>query len=168
MRGDTLVVQNNKSGWGGYPGANPGPIEVSIGSHDISDAWVNGAGSLMIDRVRGLNFALSVQGSGRAEIAAADADRVSVSLIGTASAKLAGKAKKLTALVRGISALDASSLAATDASIGTRGRCDDRRKRQGRSDHFRFRPRHHPAGRKSDLRVADRRLDNRQRLPLSL
>jgi len=121
MRGDTLVVQNNKSGWGGYPGANPGPIEISIGTHDISDAWVNGAGSLMIDRVRGLSFALSVQGSGRAEIATADADQISVSLIGTASAKLAGKAKKLTALVRGISALDASGLISTDASIGTEG-----------------------------------------------
>ena len=75
----------------------------------------------MIDRVRGLSFALSVQGSGRAEVAAADADQLSVSLIGTASAKLAGKAKKLTALVRGISALDATGLTTTDASIGAEG-----------------------------------------------
>jgi len=121
VRGDTLVVQANKSGWGGYPGENPGPVEVSVGTHDISNAWVNGAGSLVIDRVRGLSFALSVQGSGRGEIAAADADQLNVSLVGTASAKLAGKAKKLTALVRGISALDGTDLAATDASIGTEG-----------------------------------------------
>jgi len=121
VRGDTLVIQANKSGWGGYPGENPGPVEVSVGTHDISNAWVNGAGSLVIDRVRGLSFALSVQGSGRSEIAAADADQLNVSLVGTASAKLAGKAKKLTALVRGISALDGTDLAATDASIGTEG-----------------------------------------------
>jgi len=121
VRGDTLVIQANKSGWGGYPGENPGPLEVSVGTHDISNAWVNGAGSLVIDRVRGLSFALSVQGSGRSEIAAADADQLNVSLVGTASAKLAGKAKKLTALVRGISALDGTDLAATDASIGTEG-----------------------------------------------
>ena len=121
VRGDTLVVQNNKSGWGGYPGENPGPVEVTIGTHDIHNAWVNGAGALLIDRVGGLSFALSVQGSGRAEIASADADQLNVSLIGTASAKLAGKAKKLTALVRGIAALDAGDLAATDASIGTEG-----------------------------------------------
>ena len=25
VRGDTLVVQNNKSGWGGYPGTDTGP-----------------------------------------------------------------------------------------------------------------------------------------------
>ena len=121
VRGDTLVVQANKSGWGGYPGENPGPVEISIGTHEISNAWVNGAGSLIIDRVRGLSFALSVQGSGRGEIAAADADQLNVSLVGTASAKLAGKAKKLTALVRGISSLDATDLLATDASIGTEG-----------------------------------------------
>jgi len=121
VRGDTLVIQADKSGWGGYPGENPGPVEVSVGTHDISNAWVNGAGSLVIDRVRGLSFALSVQGSGRSEIAAADADQLNVSLVGTASAKLAGKAKKLTALVRGISALDGTDLAATDASIGTEG-----------------------------------------------
>src|SRR4029078_4674237 len=104
-RGDTLVIQANKSGWGGYPGANPGPVEVSIGTHELSNAWVNGAGSLVIDRVRGLSFALSVPGSGRGEIAAADADQLNVSLVGTASAKLAGKAKKLTAPGRGLSAL---------------------------------------------------------------
>ena len=121
VRGDTLVVQANKSGWGGYPGENPGPVEVSVGTHELSNAWVNGAGALLIDRVGGLSFALSVQGSGRAEIAAADADQLNVSLAGTASAKVTGKAKKLTALVRGISALDAAAIAATDASIGTEG-----------------------------------------------
>ena len=121
VRGDTLVVQNNKSGWGGSPGENAGPVEIAIGTHEITNAWVNGAGALLIDRVGGLSFALSVQGSGRAEIASADADQLNVSLIGTASAKLAGKAKKLTALVRGISGLDASELSATDASIGTEG-----------------------------------------------
>jgi hypothetical protein len=121
VRGDTLVVQANKSGWGGYPGENPGPVEVSVGTHELGNAWVNGAGALLIDRVTGLSFALSVQGSGRAEIASADADQLNASLVGTASAKVAGRAKKLTALVRGLSALDATGLAATDASIGAEG-----------------------------------------------
>jgi hypothetical protein len=121
VRGDTLVVQQNKSGWGGYPGENPGPVEVSVGTHEISNAWVNGSGALFIDRAKGLTFSLSVQGSGRAEIASSDADEMKVSLIGTASAKLSGKAKKLTVLVRGISALDAAGLTATDASFGAEG-----------------------------------------------
>jgi hypothetical protein len=121
VRGDTLVVQANKSGWGGYPGESLGPVEVSVGTHELSNAWVNGAGELLIDRVGGLSFALSVQGSGHAEIASAEADQLNISLIGTASAKLIGRAKKLTALVRGIAALDATGLAATDASIGAEG-----------------------------------------------
>ena len=65
VRGDTLVVLSNVSSWGGYPGANAGPVEVSVGTHDLTDAWLNGAGSLAIDRVKGLSFALSVQGIGR-------------------------------------------------------------------------------------------------------
>ena len=117
VRGDTLVVQNNKSGWGGYPGANPGPIEVSIGTHEIGNAWVNGAGALLIDRVRGLSFALSVQGSGRAEVAAADADQLSVSLIGTASAKLAGK--ELLKLEQPLAVENFEGIAVQQTSNGT-------------------------------------------------
>jgi hypothetical protein len=120
VRGDTLIVRSASS-WGGYPGANPGPVEVSLGTHDLSNAWLNGAGLLGIDRARGLSFALSVQGSGRAEIASVEADQMNVSLVGSGSAKLAGHTKKLTALVRGISALDATGLTATDATIGADG-----------------------------------------------
>ena len=80
--------------WGGYPGAEPGPVEVSIGTHDLSNAWLNGAGTLAIDRVKGLSFALSVQGAGAAEIGQADVDQLNVSVVGTASAKLAGRAEQ--------------------------------------------------------------------------
>lgn len=119
-RGDTLVVRTASS-WGGYPGADPGPVEISLGTHELTDAWLAGAGSLAMEGVRGLSFALSVQGSGRAEIAAADADQLNVSVVGSGSAKLSGHAKKLTALVRGIAALDAKDLAASDAAIGAEG-----------------------------------------------
>ncbi len=121
VSGDTLVVSSSASSWGGYPGSNPGPVEISLGTHDLSNAWLNGAGTLAIDRVRGLSFALSVQGSGRGVIAAVDADQMSVSVVGSGSARLAGRAKKLTALVRGIASLDAGDLAATDAVIGAEG-----------------------------------------------
>jgi hypothetical protein len=121
VRGDTLVVHGSVSSWGGYPGASTGPIEVSLGTHDLGGAWLNGAGTLAIDKVKGLSFALSVQGSGRAEIGAVSADQMNVSVVGTASAKLGGETRKLTALVRGISTLDAAGLAAADATIGAEG-----------------------------------------------
>lgn len=121
VRGDTLVIQTNPSAWGGYPGENPGPVEVAIGTHDLSNASLTGAGSLAIDRVQGLTFALAVQGSGAAEIDNVAADEMQVNLAGTASAKLKGKARSVTALVRGLSALDAASLATPDAHITADG-----------------------------------------------
>jgi hypothetical protein len=121
VNGETLVVRSSASSWGGYPGGDAGPVEVSLGTHDLTNAWLNGAGTLTIDRVRGLSFALSVQGSGRGVIAAVDSDQISVSVIGSGSARLAGRTKKLTALVRGIASVDAADLAATDATIGAEG-----------------------------------------------
>jgi hypothetical protein len=120
VRGDTLVVQPNQS-WGGYPDDNPGPVEVSIGTHDLSSATLFGAGALSIDRVKGLKFSLSVQGSGAGEIHQVAADQLSVTLEGTASARLGGQAGKVTALVRGVSTLDAAKLATPDASISADG-----------------------------------------------
>lgn len=121
VRGNTLVVHNNLDSWGGYPGTDAGPVEVSLGTHDLSAAWLNGSGMLSIDRVRGLSFDLSVQGSGAGDIGQAAVDQLNISVVGTASARLAGRAAKVTAVIRGISSLDASSLAAKDATLGADG-----------------------------------------------
>lgn len=120
VRGDTLVVESNPS-WGGYPGDDPGPVEISLGTHDLTSATLFGAGSIAIDRVKGLNFALTVEGSGAGEIGAVAADQLSITLEGTASARLAGEAKKVTALVRGVSTLDASKLLTPNAAISADG-----------------------------------------------
>jgi hypothetical protein len=121
VQGDTLVVHSNASSWGGYPGKDVGPVEVSVGTHELSNAWLNGAGSLSIDRVQGLSFALSVQGSGSAAIGAVRTDQMNVGLVGSANATLGGQAKKLTALIRGISSLDAAKLQSKDATIAAEG-----------------------------------------------
>ena len=121
VRGNTLVVHNNLDSWGGYPGKDVGPVEISLGTHDLSAAWLNGSGSLAIDRVKGLSFDLSVQGSGAGEIARASVDQLNVSVVGTASARLAGRAAKLTAVIRGISSLDAAALSSKDATLGADG-----------------------------------------------
>jgi hypothetical protein len=121
MRGNTLLVHTSSSSWGGYPGQSPGPVEISLGTHDLSAAWINGSGAIAIDKVRGLSFDLSVQGSGAAAIGSADVDQLSIAVVGTGSATLAGRAGKMTAVIRGISGLDAASLAAKDATIGAEG-----------------------------------------------
>jgi hypothetical protein len=120
VRGDTLVVEANPS-WGGYPEADPGPVEISIGTHDLSSSTLFGAGSIAIDKVKGLTFGLIVEGSGQTEIGQVAADQLNVTLEGTASAKLAGQAKKLTALVRGVSTLNAANLATPVAAVSADG-----------------------------------------------
>lgn len=121
VRGNTLVVHNNLDSWSAYPGKDAGPVEISLGTHDLATAWLNGSGTIAIDRVKALSFDLSVQGSGAGAIGQADIDQLNVSIVGTASARLAGRAMRMTAVVRGISTLDASALATKDATIGADG-----------------------------------------------
>jgi hypothetical protein len=121
VRGDTLVVHSNLDAWGGYPGESAGPVEINLGTHDLNAAWLNGSGALAIDKVEGLSFDLSVQGSGAASIDKVDVDQLKLSVAGTGSANVAGQTRKMTALVRGISSLEASNLTAKDATIGAEG-----------------------------------------------
>jgi hypothetical protein len=76
---------------------------------------------LTIDRVKGLSFGLTVQGSGAGRIGSVAADQLNVSLVGTASAQLGGSTRKLVAVVRGLSTLDAGSLDTRDATLGAEG-----------------------------------------------
>ena len=122
VEGRTLIVRSNRSGsWGGYPGEASGPAEINIGTHELTAAYVNGAGSLNINRVEGLKFETSAQGAGAISIGQVEVDQLSVALAGAASARLAGKAGKVTAMVRGMSGLDAEALVAKDAVIGAQG-----------------------------------------------
>src|SRR5207237_4157090 len=59
MRGNTLVVHSNSGSWGGYPGQDAGAVEISLGTHDLSSAWLSGSGMIAIDKIKGLSFDLS-------------------------------------------------------------------------------------------------------------
>ena len=121
VEGRTLVIRRNPSAWGGYPGPTQEPLEISVGTHELTAASLNGAGTLLIDKVKGLTFELSAQGAGRAEIGEVQAARLVVALSGTVVSRVAGKTLKLTAIVRGASSLDASGLAVKDALLSAEG-----------------------------------------------
>jgi hypothetical protein len=121
VQGNTLVIHPNRSSWGGYPGEARKPVEISVGTHDLASAWVNGPGSITINRVRGLSFDFAIEGSGSGSIAAAEVDQMRLRIAGTATATVAGKAPRLTAQVRGSSSLDASGLASKDVVIAAEG-----------------------------------------------
>ena len=121
VEGRTLIVRSNQSAWGGYSGQSTGPVEINLGTHELTAAGLNGSGSLAIDKVRALTFDLSVQGSGAAAIAKADVDQFRIAVGGTASAKVAGRAGKLSVVVRGMATLDSTGLATKDATIAAEG-----------------------------------------------
>lgn len=121
VEGRTLVIRTGSGGWGGYPGEGRGPVTIEAGTHDLAAAYINGPGSLEIDRVKGLAFEISIQGSGTARIDGVDVDQMKVGVSGTGASRLSGRTAKLTATIRGTSAVEAEGLRATDAIIGAEG-----------------------------------------------
>lgn len=121
VEGRTLVIREGSGGWGGYPGEGRGPVTIEVGTHDLNAIYINGAGALDVDRIKGLSFELSIQGSGMARIEQVDVDQMKVGVAGAGSTRLAGRAAKLTATVRGTSSFDADGLQVNDAVIGAEG-----------------------------------------------
>jgi hypothetical protein len=119
--GNTLTIRSSLSAWGGYKGQDSGTVEIVLGTHDLSSAWMSGSGTIAIDRVKGQTFDLAVNGSGGTEIGDVRVDQLSVSLTGTASARLAGQAGKVMVQVRGVSSLAAGSLNADNAVLNADG-----------------------------------------------
>jgi hypothetical protein len=121
VEGRTLVIRSGSGGWGGYPGEGRGPVTIEAGTHELSAVYINGAGALDIDRVRGLSFEISIQGSGTARVDQLDVDQMKVGVSGAGTTRLSGRAAKLTATVRGTSAFEAEGLRVADAVIGAEG-----------------------------------------------
>ena len=122
VEGRTLIIRTDRSNsWGGNPGDANGPVEIKVGTHDLSAAWLNGAGQLSIDQVKGLKFQVSAQGAGSIAIGAVDVDVLDVAIAGSAGATLSGSADKATVVVRGSANVDGSALQVKDAVINAEG-----------------------------------------------
>jgi len=121
VEGRTLVIRSGGASWGGYPGEGRGPVTIEVGTHDLSAAYINGPGALMVDRVKGLSFEMSIQGAGIAAIDQVDVDQLKVGVSGAGTIRLAGRVGKLTSTIRGTSNLEADRLEVKDAVIGAEG-----------------------------------------------
>jgi hypothetical protein len=117
VQGRTLRIRRNRSAWGGYPGDNIGPVAVALTTRELRTAAVSGSGSLAVDRVRGLRIDLSLTGSGRLAVSGVEADNLLVGLLGSGTIVLAGKARQLSAAIRGSGDFDGRALLADDARI---------------------------------------------------
>lgn len=121
IEGRTLVVHQNASNWTGFQGQNSGPVTISIGTHDLSAASLNGSGMISIDRVKEPSFELILQGSGAASIASMTVDTLKIAMSGSGSAVVSGTAPQVTATLFGASTFDGSALQSKDATIGAQG-----------------------------------------------
>jgi hypothetical protein len=121
VEGRTLIVRRGSGGWGGYDSEDRGPVTIEVGTPDLATAWINGAGALGIDRVRGLGFDIAIQGAGVIQIDQVEVDQLKVGVSGTGSARLAGSAARLTATIRGTSSFEGDGLQVKDAVIGAEG-----------------------------------------------
>lgn len=121
VQGQTLIIRPSVSNWGGYPGEGPGPVQIAIGTHDLTTVWLNGAGALAIDGVKGQSFDMTLQGPGSIAVGRLSVDRLKAGMSGSGSAVLGGKAAQVSAILRGPATLDGSGLMAKDAVIGAEG-----------------------------------------------
>jgi hypothetical protein len=114
VQSGVLKVHPNRSGWGGYPGANAGPVRIAASTRLLRAATVIGAGTVVIDHIGGLRADLSVSGSGRIAVRRVDADTLMLGLIGSGRITAAGAAKQVRATIQGSGDLDAAALSADD------------------------------------------------------
>lgn len=121
VEGQTLVIRKSQSGWGGFPGDNPGPVTIAVGTHDLTAIWLNGSGGLKVNSVRGPSLDISLVGAGSVAIDKVAVDHVGAGLSGSGSVVLAGTANEAAATASGTSALDAHALTVKNATIGASG-----------------------------------------------
>lgn len=121
VEGKTLIIRKDPNGWGGYSDDQKGPVVIDVGTHELTNAWLNGAGSLSIDKVKGLSFILNVEGAGAAKIDQVDVDQFQVTVLGSGTARLAGKTLKTSASARGTANVDAADLSTKDAVVTAEG-----------------------------------------------
>ena len=121
VEGRTLVIRNNAPAWGGYPGEQRGPVEIEIGTHDLTTVWLNGPGMVSIDKAKGLTFDLNVNGAGAATIDRVEVDQMRLFINGSGTVRLAGRALKTSATISGASTLDGAALTTKDAVISAQG-----------------------------------------------
>jgi hypothetical protein len=121
VEGQTLIIRKSRSGWGGFPGDNPGPVTILVGTHDLTTIWLNGSGGLRVNAVDGPSLDISVVGAGSVSVDKLKVDHVGVGVSGSGSAVLSGTANEAAATVSGTFSVGAQALTVKNATIGASG-----------------------------------------------
>lgn len=123
VEGRTLIIRQRS---GERYGSGGGPVTIQVATPALRSAGLIGAGSLRIDRLKGLAVDLAVQGSGSIDVRSVEADRVSGAIQGSGTLSLAGKAKTASLSARGSPTVAADGLIAEQLSIAAQGSAEVR------------------------------------------
>jgi hypothetical protein len=118
VEGRTLIVRQRSASGSQDPS---GPVRIRVGTPDLRSASLLGAGSLEIDRLRGLSVDLWTAGSGSLAVRDLQADRVRASIAGSGSMILAGTAKTAALSASGTPMIVADKLLASEVTILAEG-----------------------------------------------
>ena len=117
----TLIIRPDISGWGGYPGEQPGPVRVRLTTPLLRAIWVSGSGSLTADRMRTREASLTLDGSGRVAVTRIESDDADLWLSGAGEIIAGGATKNARVTARGGGSVDAATLKSNDAKIVAEG-----------------------------------------------
>ncbi len=113
VQSGTLVIKPYKSGWGGWPGEDPGPVTVRVSTPTLVSAALTGSGQLRINKIRAARLGLFMAGSGQLNVDSIAADRLTLVQSGSGEVAVSG-----TSLLADISMNGSGSLKTDALSIG--------------------------------------------------
>lgn len=116
VQGTTLRVRRNRSAWTGSTAA-AAPATIVLTTRTLRAASLTGTGRLDIGGGRGLRIDLALDGNGRIEAQAMQADTLSLAARGAGTIVVAGRAGVLTAAIQGSATFEGGGLTAETATV---------------------------------------------------
>lgn len=125
-RDGRLVISERKFAGDENRRAPRGPVTIRINAANLRSATIAGAGSLQIDRLKGIRVNVGLRGPGRLSVGAIETDRLSVAMIGNGTMTLGGTAKAAQMTISGAGQVDAGALSVGDLIFDSEGAGDHR------------------------------------------
>lgn len=113
VQSGTLVIKPYKSGWGGWPGEDPGQVTVRVTTPTLISAALTGSGQLRINKIRAARLGAFLAGSGQLSIVSVATDRLTLVQSGSGEMSVSG-----TSLLADISMSGSGSLKTDALSVG--------------------------------------------------
>lgn len=119
VRGQTLRVRAGRGIWSGRPGTDPGPVAIALTARTLRSARTIGPARLEIEGAAGLNVELMVEGGGTIRATRVAAENLVLGLLGSGGLEIAGTARSLRGQFQGTGNVEATQLAAQNATVTT-------------------------------------------------